>query len=157
MKLFDPLREEMIEINESDKTVKRKKIKNNTFEINKCKIFTFNKAFIKKLNENAQAKAVIKMRDYFNYDFIGSRYAGEEIRREIDKYLSEGYNKIVVDFTGITGITQAFGDEVLGIYIRAYGTKWVRKYLEFKNLHPNVDAVLRFVWNYSKKMKSQEK
>jgi len=96
---------------------------------------------------------VIKVRDYFNYDFIGSRYVGERIREEIDKYLSEGYNKIVIDFTGITGITQGFGDEILGIYVRTYGTKWVKEHLEFKNLHPNVDAILRFVWNYSKKLK----
>jgi len=100
---------------------------------------------------------VIKVRDYFDYDFIGSRYAGEEIRKKIDKYLSEGYTKIIVDFIGITGITQAFGDEVLGIYIRAYGTKWVKEHLEFKNLHPNVDVILRFVWNYSKKLKKRYK
>ena len=52
MKLFDPLREEMIEVDKSGKIIKRKKIKeDNTFEINRCKIFSFGKEFVKKLNE----------------------------------------------------------------------------------------------------------
>jgi len=51
MKLFDPLREEMIEVDKNGEIVKRKKIKNKTFEINRCKIFSFGKEFVKKLNE----------------------------------------------------------------------------------------------------------
>ena len=96
---------------------------------------------------------VIKIRDIAGAGFVGSRYTGEILRDRIDKIIEKG-EIAVLDFEGITGITQSFGDEILGIYIRAFGTDFVKKHLKFINLHPNVRQILKWVFVYSRRYNS---
>ena len=100
-------------------------------------------------------EAIIRVRDVIDLDFIGSRYAGEVLREKIDAAIKEG-KVAVLDFEGVTGITQSFGDEILGIYIRAYGVEFAKKHLKFVNLHPNVRQILKWVFAYSRQYSTRE-
>jgi hypothetical protein len=74
-------------------------------------------------------------------DFLGSRYDGEQVRELEDKLIKYGY-KVVLNFEGIKCITQSFGDEVAGIYARAFGVDFVKQNIRAINMNETVKLIL---------------
>jgi len=101
------------------------------------------------MNEN---EILIKVFDIAKVDFVGSRFAGEEIRKIIDSAISKN-KKAILDFENISGITQSFGDEIIGIYIRAFGIDFVKNNIEIINANDKIRTILNSVANYSKKLR----
>lgn len=83
-------------------------------------------------------------------DFVRSRYSGEKIRCMIKGAIDGGY-KVVLDFSGVSGITQGFADEAIGILIRAFGVDTVTRHVKVVNANEKVKLILNWVANYSKK------
>lgn len=82
--------------------------------------------------------------------FIGSREAGEIIRNKMDVLLNQGIESITLDFSGIEEITQSFGDEIIGIYVRAFGINFVKSRIKLNNANQSIKDTLNFVASYSK-------
>ena len=59
------------------------------------------------------------------FNFVGSRGAGEIIRKKMKKEL-DIRNTVTLDFGGIEQVTQSFIDEFFGIFIRAFGIEYIR-------------------------------
>jgi len=91
----------------------------------------------------------IKIRNNTETDFVGSRYTGEIIRNLMDKAFKEK-KKVILDFKGISGITQSFGDEIVGIYTREFGVNWVKENIKVKNANEKIRKILNWVVGYSK-------
>ncbi|MDQ7067545.1 MAG: STAS-like domain-containing protein [Sulfurimonas sp.] len=60
-----------------------------------------------------------------DFDFVGSRGAGEIIRKKMKKVLDKN-DTVTLDFNGIEQVTQSFIDEFFGIFIRAFGIEYIR-------------------------------
>lgn len=93
----------------------------------------------------------IKIREIVPYDFIGSRFAGEEIRNLMKKLFDNG-ESVILDFEGIEGITQSFGDELVGIFTRIYGVDFVKNNIKLENANEKVKSILNWVVKYSNKI-----
>ena len=94
---------------------------------------------------------VIKIKDLVKNDtFVGSRYAAEGIRESI-KSAIENREQIIIDFEGISGVTQGFIDEAVGIPVRAFGINKALKHVKIINANDKVRLILNWVVNYSKK------
>jgi len=93
---------------------------------------------------------VILKQEFPKLDFIGSRNAGEVIREKMDNIIT---NKqvVILDFDGILSITQSFADEIVGIYVRAFGVKYIKENIEVINANDDIKVLLNFVVKYSKK------
>ena len=98
----------------------------------------------------------IKVARLTNTDFVGSRYAGEKVRHAI-KTAIDSNQKIILDFGEVSGITQGFADEAIGILIRAFGVDTVLKHVRVVNANEKVRLILNWVANYSKKMTARQK
>lgn len=83
-------------------------------------------------------------------DFAGSRGSGEIIREKMKPILDDGKD-VTLDFTGIESITQSFADEVVGIFVRAFGIKYIKDTLRLNNANDSIKQTLNFVISYSKK------
>ena len=97
---------------------------------------------------------VIKVAQLTDTSFIGSRYSGEEIRHRIKKAIDSG-SRVILDFENISGITQGFADEAIGVLIRAFGVDTVLKHVKVRNANDKVRLILNWVANYSKKTNSK--
>ncbi|MDD3467499.1 MAG: STAS-like domain-containing protein [Campylobacterales bacterium] len=82
--------------------------------------------------------------------FIGSRGAGEIIRNKMDTFFDEGVESITLEFLGVEEITQSFGDEIIGIYVRAFGVNFVKSKIKLNNANQSIKDTLNFVASYSK-------
>jgi len=91
---------------------------------------------------NTENKKVIKLFEIFGEDFLGSRWAGERVRELIERAVLKDKQKAVLDFKGITGITQSFGDEIVGIFARAFGIDFVKNNIEAINMTEQVRRIL---------------
>ena len=83
-------------------------------------------------------------------EFLGSRGAGEVIRLQMDKVLNDN-NNVIIDFNKIDGVTQSFADEIIGIFVRAFGVTFIKNRIKVINANENIRKILNFVINYSKK------
>ena len=54
------------------------------------------------------------------FEFVGSRGAGETIRKIMKKELDKKDGIVTLDFSGIEQVTQSFIDEFFGIFVRAF-------------------------------------
>jgi len=81
---------------------------------------------------------------------LGSRSYGEIIREEIESAVESG-NSVIIDFEGIEGITQSFGDEIVGIFVRNHGVDYIKENISIINANDEIRSVLNFVVKYSKK------
>ena len=82
--------------------------------------------------------------------FVGSRAAGEVVRALMEKAFVKG-EKVTLDFEGIEGITQSFGDEIIGIFIRLKGKDFIKENVSLKNANNNIRIILNIVTKYSSK------
>ena len=78
----------------------------------------------------------------FGEEFLGSRAKGEVVREMIEREILKNGRRVVLDFAGIKGITQGFGDEILGIFARAFGKEWIKQNIRVVNLDENVRHIL---------------
>lgn len=83
-------------------------------------------------------------------DFAGSRGSGEIIREKMKPVLDKAEG-ITLDFTGIESITQSFADEIVGIFVRAFGISYIKDSLRLNNANDSIKQTLNFVISYSKK------
>ncbi|MCW8895455.1 MAG: STAS-like domain-containing protein [Sulfurimonas sp.] len=83
-------------------------------------------------------------------DFAGSRGSGELIREKMKPVLDNG-GDVTLDFTGIESITQSFADEIVGIFVRAFGIDYIKDSLRLNNANDSIKQTLNFVISYSKK------
>ncbi|MEM4134681.1 MAG: STAS-like domain-containing protein [Candidatus Micrarchaeia archaeon] len=93
----------------------------------------------------------IVIREIVPYDFAGSRFTGEEIRDIMKKCFDNG-ESVILDFQGIEGITQSFGDEIIGIFTRIYGVDFVKNNIKLENANEKIKSILNWVVKYSKKI-----
>lgn len=91
----------------------------------------------------------IRIYDIVNNDFAGSRYFGEIIREKTYEAIQQG-NKVILDFEGINLITQSFADEIIGIFIRAFGIDFVKNNISIINANDRIRKLLNIVAGYSK-------
>ena len=83
-------------------------------------------------------------------DFAGSRGSGELVREKMKPALDDGVD-VTLDFTGIESITQSFADEIVGIFVRAFGIDYIKDSLRLNNANDSIKKTLNFVISYSKK------
>ncbi len=84
-----------------------------------------------------------------NFEFVGSRGAGEIIRKKMKKELDKR-NSVTLDFGGIEQVTQSFIDEFFGIFIRAFGIEYIRGKILLVNETQGIKDTINFVIKYSK-------
>jgi hypothetical protein len=83
------------------------------------------------------------------FEFVGSRGAGEIIRKKMKKELDNGHS-ITLDFCGVEQVTQSFIDEFFGIFIRAFGIEYIRGKVKLVNETQGIKDTINFVIKYSK-------
>ena len=83
------------------------------------------------------------------FEFVGSRGAGEIIRKKMKKELDKGHT-VTLDFVGIEQVTQSFIDEFFGIFIRAFGMEYIRGKVLLVNETQGIKDTINFVIQYSK-------
>lgn len=100
---------------------------------------------------------VIKIKDIFrDVDFIGTRPSGEKIITMMETTFKEG-NTVTLDFESINGITQSFGDEIIGIFTRYYDRDFIKKNIKAINYNGEIRQVLNWVVDYSDKWHNENK
>ena len=98
-----------------------------------------------------EKETVIKLGHIQSHNFIGSRFTGLDVRRDIEKKLLHEDSGVIIDFSGIDMITQAFADEVIGVLIREKGLQFVKEKIHIAEANKDIKAVINFVANYSVK------
>ena len=83
------------------------------------------------------------------FEFVGSRGAGEIIRKKMKKALDKG-ETVTLDFLGVEQVTQSFIDEFFGIFIRAFGIEYIRGKVLLVNETQGIKDTINFVIKYSK-------
>lgn len=91
------------------------------------------------------------------FDLAGSFAENKDIAREIriDKLqyaLENGVDRIVVDFSGVTGATQSFVHALISDLIRKYDSDLFTKVL-FKNCNASVEQIINIVADYMEESK----
>ncbi len=81
---------------------------------------------------------------------LGSRFNGEKLREHI-KPMLDNNQKVILDFANIEEATQSFLDEIFGIFVRAFGTEYIKGKLFIENVKPSIKQTINFVISYSKK------
>jgi hypothetical protein len=94
---------------------------------------------------------VIRLWDLFGRDFLGLRVEAEIVREKMEEIIMKNGKVAVLDFEGVRGITLSFGDEIVGIFTRAFGKEWIKRNVRVINANENV----RFILNLSVKLASK--
>lgn len=84
------------------------------------------------------------------FEFIGSRGAGEIIRKKMKKELEKKDGSVTLDFFGVEQVTQSFIDEFFGIFIRSFGIEYIRGRVRLVNETQGIKDTINFVIKYSK-------
>jgi len=77
-------------------------------------------------------------------DFLGTRFLGEEARRQINNVLS-GEPPVLLDFAGVRGVSHSFADETVGVLVQEIGMDALKANVCFANLNEEIKTILRFV------------
>jgi len=96
----------------------------------------------------------IVLKDFLNSKELGSRYKGNLVREKIKPALDKN-EKVVLDFSEIEIATQSFLDEIFGIFVRAFGTDYIKNKLLIKNVSPSIKKTINSIIVYSKKNKNK--
>jgi hypothetical protein len=92
----------------------------------------------------------IILSEKFNDTRLGSRFNGASLREQI-KPLLDNNQKVILDFVNIEEATQSFLDEIFGIFVRAFGTEYIKNKLFIENTKPSIKQTINFIISYSKK------
>lgn len=90
--------------------------------------------------------STLRIRD-FTRGSVGNRRSGKLLRLAIETAL-EKEQIVVLDFSGIVGVTQSFLDEAIGVFVRREGPHVVN-HLEFRSCADEIKEMLEFVVRYS--------
>jgi len=100
-----------------------------------------------------QYEVVIKLKELFpDCSSLTLRETGFEVREIMNEILSKYNRKVVLDFDGIEIITQGFGDEIVGVFVRKNGLDFVKNKIKVVNANNFIRGTLNWVVSYSKKM-----
>ena len=103
-------------------------------------------------NDEIQGEAVIKLKELFpELDSLTARETGVIVRKMMEELLEKNV-KIILDFEGIEIITQGFGDEIVGVFVRRNGLDFVKNKIKVINANNFIRSTLNWVVSYSKKM-----
>jgi len=94
------------------------------------------------------------LKEIFKTNSLGSRYNGEILRNQI-KPLLDNNEIVILNFEDINIATQSFLDEIFGIFVRAFGTDYIKNKLLIKNVSPEIKKTINFVISYSKKRQKE--
>jgi hypothetical protein len=86
--------------------------------------------------------STLKLREFG--DFLGSRHLGHDIRERLTALLLRGED-VVVDFDGVSMVTQSFADEAFGKLARDVGVEPFCKHVTLQSVTPDVAPLLRHV------------
>jgi hypothetical protein len=104
-------------------------------------------------NDEIQDETVIKLKELFpDCRSLTLRETGFKIREIINQILLKYNQKVVLDFEGIEIITQGFGDEIVGVFVRKNGLDFVKNKIKVINANNFIRGTLNWVVSYSKKM-----
>jgi hypothetical protein len=104
-------------------------------------------------NNEMQDEIVIKLKELFpDCNSLTLRETGFEVREIMNEILSKDNRKVVLDFDGIEIITQGFGDEIVGVFVRKNGLDFVKNKIKVVNANNFIRGTLNWVVSYSKKM-----
>jgi hypothetical protein len=104
-------------------------------------------------NNEMQDEVVIKLKELFpDCRSLTLREIGFEVREIMNEILSKHNGKVVLDFDGIEIITQGFGDEIVGVFVRKNGLDFVKNKIKVINANNFIRGTLNWVVSYSKKM-----
>jgi len=103
-------------------------------------------------NDEIQGEAVIKLKELFpELDSLTARESGVIARKMMEELLEKNV-KIILDFEGIELITQGFGDEIVGVFVRKNGVDFIKQNIKLINAKDFIRGTLNWVISYSKKM-----
>jgi hypothetical protein len=103
-------------------------------------------------NNEMQDEVVIKLKELFpELDSLTARESGVIVRTVMKKLLEKNV-KIILDFEGIELITQGFGDEIIGVFVRRQGVEFIKQNVKLINANDFIRGTLNWVVSYSKKM-----
>ena len=109
-------------------------------------------------------EVTLKLNEMFpGLDSLTLRTTGFEVRQKMqellgvlpDDSLIENDIVVVLDFEGITLITQGFGDELVGVFTRMFGVGFVKRHIRVVNACEFVRGTLNWCVSYSKKMRAE--
>jgi hypothetical protein len=104
-------------------------------------------------NNEIQDEIVIKLKELFpECSSLTLRETGFEVREIMNEILLKYNRKVVLDFDGIEIITQGFGDEIVGVFVRKNGLDFVKNKIKVVNANNFIRGTLNWVVSYSKKM-----
>ncbi|EEP60457.1 hypothetical protein SULYE_1044 [Sulfurihydrogenibium yellowstonense SS-5] len=104
-------------------------------------------------NNETQDEIVVKLKELFpDCSSLTLRETGFEVREIMNEILSKYNRKVVLDFDGIEIITQGFGDEIVGVFVRKNGLDFVKNKIKVVNANNFIRGTLNWVVSYSKKM-----
>jgi hypothetical protein len=103
-------------------------------------------------NNEIQNEVVIKLKELFpGLDSLTARESGVIVRTIMKKLLEKNV-KIILDFEDIELITQGFGDEIIGVFVRRQGVEFIKQNVKLINANDFIRGTLNWVVSYSKKM-----
>jgi len=106
-------------------------------------------------------EVVLKLQEIFpGLDALTGRESGFLVRQKMQDLLNvlpdgsiiENDTVVILDFDGIELITQGFGDELVGVFTRAFGVDFVKRHIRVINANDFNRGTLNWCVSYSKKM-----
>jgi len=98
---------------------------------------------------------VIKLKELFpELDSLTARESGVIVRKMMEELLEKNV-KIILDFDGIELITQGFGDEIVGVFVRKNGVDFVKNKIKVINANNFIRGTLNWCASYSKKLRAE--
>ncbi len=67
---------------------------------------------------------------------ISSRRSGNILRHEIASFVLSGLTPLEIDFEQVACVSDCFLDELFGIMVRDFGTKWFRDNIRITGISP---------------------
>ncbi|GAB6072742.1 hypothetical protein JCM14244_11190 [Venenivibrio stagnispumantis] len=93
---------------------------------------------------------ILKIKDLFDgLDALTLRIDGLKVRKIMENILKKN-EVVILDFEGINLITQGFGDEIIGVFVRNKGIDFVKNKIKVRNANDLVRGILNWVVSYSK-------
>jgi len=75
-------------------------------------------------------------------DFLSSRALGAEVRSQVEDLLEQG-SRVVIDMSGVTGISNSFADELAAKLVASHGTERVFESVRFSSVSEDVALAIR--------------
>jgi hypothetical protein len=99
-------------------------------------------------------EVIIRLKEMFpELDNLTLRCTGLDVRKRMEEIWEKDPDTVIVlDFSEIGLITQGFGDEIVGVFVRRRGIEFVKRNIRVINANGFIRGTLNWVASYSKKM-----